>query len=153
MFWGVPLQALGDDEAKMIAEVQRHDEMAIAVIQQSQDIQGPRSRHGIGFCEYQVLRHLYKPSGQKLRRIDLADKVGLSASGVARLLNPMEKIGLVAKEHAPRDARVSLVALTEAGEQVFKESDASVATAAEGVFSALDGHEKNTLAGIVKRLG
>ena len=113
----------------------------------------PLSGHGIGFSEYLVLRYLYQSSGRKLRRIDLADKVGLSASGVTRLLNPMEKIGLVAKEEAPRDARVSLVVLTEAGERIFTESDASFAIAAEGVFSALDSQEKTVLAGIVAKLG
>lgn len=113
----------------------------------------PLSGHGIGFTEYLVLRHLYQSPSQKLRRIDLADKVGLSASGVTRLLNPMEKVGLVAKEEALRDARVSLVALTEAGKRIFEESDVSLAAAAESVFSPLDDKEKRALADIVGRLG
>lgn len=50
-----------------------------------------------------------------MRRIDLADSVGLSPSAVTRLLAPMEKPGLVEKEANPRDARVSLVKLSTAG--------------------------------------
>lgn len=115
-------------------------------------LSGPLSMHGIGFSEYLVLRHLCQAPDKKLRRIDLADSVGLSASGVTRLLNPMQKIGLVAKEEAPRDARVSLVALTEAGERIFQESDATFAVIAQRVLSALDSHEKNALAETVDKL-
>ncbi len=62
---------------------------------------------------------LYQAADEAMRRIDLAESVGLSASGVTRLLLPMQKIGLVQKEQNPRDARVSLVKLTETGKQIF----------------------------------
>src|SRR3546814_10538246 len=75
----------------------------------------PLSLYGIGFTEYLVLRSLKLAPARRMRRIDLAQAVGLSASGVTRVLNPMEKIGLVEKDHIERDARVRLVALTEEG--------------------------------------
>ena len=78
-------------------------------------LSGPLSLHGISLTEYMVLRQLAQAPEQKLRRIDLAQQVGLSASGVTRLLNPMEKTGLIDKEQVERDARVSLVTLTSAG--------------------------------------
>ena len=52
---------------------------------------------------------LNEASTHSLKRIDLAEQVGLSASGVTRMLLPMEKIGLISKEEGARDARVSLV--------------------------------------------
>src|SRR5690554_2688095 len=42
---------------------------------------GPLSCHGISFTEYLVLRQLHRTPDKKLRRIDLAQQVGLSASG------------------------------------------------------------------------
>lgn len=76
----------------------------------------------IGFTDFIILYHLYNANDHKLRRIDLADKVGLTASGITRLLPPLEKIGLIAKQSDPRDARVSYVVLTNAGIRVFQES-------------------------------
>ncbi len=61
--------------------------------------------------EFIVLYHLHHAPNKTLRRIDLAEKVGLTASGITRLLLPMEKIGLVEKKVNPNDARVSLVSI------------------------------------------
>ena len=59
------------------------------------------SIHGISFTEYQVLHHLNLAPNSTLPRIELARSVGLTASGVTRLIAPMEKIGLVQKESHP----------------------------------------------------
>ena len=59
-----------------------------------------------------------------MRRIDLAERIGLSASGVTRLVNPMEKNHLVEKEINPRDARVSLVHLSKAKVSFEQSADA-----------------------------
>tara|TARA_A100001391_G_scaffold151462_3_gene109116 strand:+ start:30606 stop:31028 length:423 start_codon:yes stop_codon:yes gene_type:complete len=95
------------------------------------------SVHGIGLSDYLVLNQLYGATNQKMRRSDLAEQVGLSPSGVTRLLNPMEKVGLVAKEENPRDARVSLVALTEAGKKIFEEARSSFELASVSLFEPL----------------
>lgn len=113
---------------------------------------GALSIHGIGFTEYLVLRHLNLAPGNKLRRIDIAAKVGLTASGVTRLLNPMQKIGLVSKEESPRDARVSLVTLTDAGKRTFENSDSSFGDASKDLLSRLDGKSRKALEIIVLTL-
>jgi DNA-binding MarR family transcriptional regulator len=78
--------------------------------------------HGIGFGDFVVLWHLGNEPQGKLRGVDLAEKVGLTASAVTRILIPLEKIGLVARQPDPRDARVSYAALTAAGRRILKES-------------------------------
>ena len=88
-------------------------------------IDGQLSIHGISFNEYLVMHYLNKATKKTMRRIDLADSIGLSASGVTRLLIPMEKIKLIQKEVNPRDARVSLVKLSIVGEQIYSESSLS----------------------------
>lgn len=82
--------------------------------------------HGISFKEFTIMYHLHQSPTRNMRRVDVAEVVGLSASGVTRLLNPMQKIGLVEKEESARDARVSLVRLTEVGEALFKDAESSV---------------------------
>lgn len=76
----------------------------------------------ISWNDFMVLYHLDKSLDKKMRRIDLAEKVWLTASGVTRLLLPMEKIGLVKKEKNDADARVSLVWITESGKSYLDEA-------------------------------
>ena len=52
-----------------------------------------------------------------MRRIDLAEKIGLTASGVTRILLPMEKVGFIRKEVNKEDARSSLVILASGGKR------------------------------------
>ncbi len=78
--------------------------------------------HGISFTEYMVLFHLKNSDAKSMRRIDLAQTLGLTASGVTRLLSPMEKIGLIQKEVNKRDARVSLVRITISGEGILNDA-------------------------------
>ena len=77
--------------------------------------------NGLGFSEFIILYHLSQSEGQKMRRIDLAEKIGLTASGITRLLLPMEKIGLIKKEANEHDARVSFVVLASGGKTKLEE--------------------------------
>lgn len=110
------------------------------------------SLHGISFSEFYILFYLDGNESKTMRRIDLAEQVGLSASGITRALSPMEKIGLVQKEANPRDARVSLVKLTQAGERVLGESFPSMLSAAEELLAKLSEKEVATLLAILHKI-
>jgi DNA-binding MarR family transcriptional regulator len=112
----------------------------------------PLSVHGLSLTEYLVLLHLQQARDNKLRRIDLAQKVGLSASGVTRLLNPMQKIGLIDKEESARDARVSLVALTRAGARIFRDAEKTFEHSAQSLLAPLSGKDRDALSRIVNAL-
>ena len=84
------------------------------------------NHHGISFGDFQVLNHLSRAPGGRLRRVDLADRLGLTASGVTRTLLPLEKIGLVTRQPTPRDARVGYAAVTPIGEELL--ANATVTT-------------------------
>jgi DNA-binding MarR family transcriptional regulator len=131
-------------------------ELLIALTQLQNKVEktlgGPLSAHGISLTDYLVLRRLYQAPQKKLRRIDLAQGVGLSASGVTRLLNPMQKIGLVDKEESARDARVSLVSLSKAGERTYKEAEVSFNQTAQDLFARLADKDQATLQRIVDAL-
>ena len=67
--------------------------------------------HGLSFGDFMILYHLERAPGTRLRRIDLAERLGLTASGVTRSLLPLEKLGLVSRQPDPRDARVGYLLL------------------------------------------
>ena len=77
---------------------------------------------GLGLNEFIILFHLDQAPDTKMRRIDLAEKIGLTASGVTRILLPMEKVGLVKREVNEHDARVSLVMLEPGGKRKLDEA-------------------------------
>lgn len=105
------------------------------------------SLHGISFTEFAILKHLAEAPERTMRRIDLAEGIGISASGVTRILNPMEKIKLVAKEKNDRDARVSLVKLTDAGSEIYSDASATLAFVSADFLSPLT---ENQLAKLMK---
>jgi DNA-binding MarR family transcriptional regulator len=113
-------------------------------------IGGALSLHGIGLSEFLVLHQLFIAPEQTMRRVDLAEQVGLTPSGITRLLNPMEKIGLIEKENNPRDARVSLVALSIAGKRVYQEAQVSFQHASTTLFEQLDAKRLGRFSELVK---
>jgi len=92
---------------------------------------------GLGLSEFIVLHELSQADG-KLRRIDLAERIGLTASGVTRLLLPMEKIGLIARETNEHDARSSFVVLRAAGKEKFTEAVERAEIFCEDIFPTED---------------
>jgi DNA-binding MarR family transcriptional regulator len=114
--------------------------------------EGQLSVHGISFTEFTILRFLHSAPKMTMRRIDLAESTNLSASGVTRLLAPMEKIKLVEKEVNPRDARVSLVKLSKTGERVYQEASLSFEHAAEFVTQRLSSNQLGTISELANKL-
>lgn len=71
--------------------------------------------HGLPLSSYEVLMHLVAADGERMRMSDLADSVILSRSGLTRLVDRMEREGLLARESCPSDARGAYARLTETG--------------------------------------
>lgn len=103
------------------------------------------SIHGLSFTEYMIMHNLNNAPLKSMRRIDLAECVGITASGVTRLLAPMEKIGVLQKEQNPRDARVSLVKLSTAGETLYQDASISFDSFAQSKLAALSKKQLETL--------
>ena len=74
---------------------------------------------GISLAEYRLLRALGDAPGAQASRVDLAQAVGLTPSGVTRALRPMEKLGIVNTLKSKRDARLAIAALTPAGRELL----------------------------------
>ncbi len=122
-----------DIKTKAIVDLWYHSNRIIKQIDQSLG-----SVHGIGFTEYVVMGQLMESPSKTMRRVDLAQALGRTASGVTRMLLPMEKIGLVEKAENPRDARVSMIAITESGQRVYKEASESFKNKADHALRHVD---------------
>jgi DNA-binding MarR family transcriptional regulator len=109
------------------------------------------SLHGISFGDFAILRLLNVAPDGKLRRVDLADQLGLTPAAVTRSLIPLEKIGLVRREMDKNDARVGFASLTKAGERVLKEATESADSISEETF-ALDAAQLMELSQLFARL-
>jgi len=81
---------------------------------------------GISFAEYRLLRAIALSPEKRASRVDLADRVHLSPSGVTRALQPLEKLGFVETQRGKRDARLALAALTAHGEELVRDASAVV---------------------------
>ena len=71
--------------------------------------------HALTLNDYEVLLLLSHSETGRLRRVDLANAVLLTASGITRLLDGLEKAGFVCKETCDSDGRVSYAKLTDVG--------------------------------------
>jgi DNA-binding MarR family transcriptional regulator len=90
--------------------------------------------HGLSFGDFAILWHLSQATEGKLRRVHLAELVGLTPSAVTRTLIPLEKIGLVKREPDKHDARVGYALLTKVGERVLQEATESAEEASKEVL-------------------
>lgn len=80
------------------------------------------AQHGLSLPEYGVLVTLVEAPDHKLRMTELADQVLLSRSGLTRLVDRMQRSGLVDRRPCTSDARGLNAVLTEVGYARLKES-------------------------------
>lgn len=111
------------------------------------------AEHGLTINDYEALLQLSRAEEGRLRRVDLADSLLLTASGVTRLLDGLEEAGLVEKAACESDRRVTYAVLTESGRDRLRIASgshlAAVRTLFEERFSA---DELERLADLLGRL-
>jgi DNA-binding MarR family transcriptional regulator len=109
--------------------------------------------HGLTLNDYEVLLHLRQADEGMLRRVDLAERVLLTASGITRLLEGLERAGFVCKQTCASDARVSYAQLTDAGATKLAEAAKTHLRGIDDLFTGrYSGSELNTLAELFSRL-
>jgi len=109
--------------------------------------------HGISLNEFMILHQLANAQDEKLRRTDVAEKVGLTASGITRMLAPLEKLGYVRREANSRDARVSYVKLANAGKKVYLEAIATAEATSEQLMTPVKSKKFDELQRMLAELG
>ena len=81
--------------------------------------------HGLSLSAYEALLTLARAPESRLRRVDLANGLLLTPSGVTRLLDGLERDGLIGREDCSSDRRVSYAVLTKAGRDKLHEASKS----------------------------
>ncbi|WP_436525038.1 MarR family winged helix-turn-helix transcriptional regulator [Actinoplanes sp. HUAS TT8] len=74
-------------------------------------------QHRLSPVEFEVLMRLARSPGNRLRMTDLAGQTTLSTSGVTRVVDRMERGGLVRREACPSDRRSSYAVITDVGQE------------------------------------
>ena len=114
---------------------------------------GLQTEHGLTVVGYEALLLLSDAQERAMRRIDLARGLGLTASGVTRLLDGLEREGLVEKRTCSVDARVSYAALTDAGAERLERASCSHVGSVRALFEERYSEEElETLAELLGRL-
>jgi DNA-binding MarR family transcriptional regulator len=72
-------------------------------------------QHRLSPVEFEVLLRLARSPDHRLRMTDLAGQTSLSTSGVTRVVDRMDRDGLVRREACASDRRSSYAVLTDAG--------------------------------------
>jgi DNA-binding MarR family transcriptional regulator len=73
--------------------------------------------HGLPLTSYEVLMYLADAEGQRMRMCDLATTVIISRSGLTRLVDRLEREGLIERVSCSTDARGAFAKLTPAGRE------------------------------------
>ena len=111
------------------------------------------ARHGIPLSSYEVLIALADAEGQRLRMAELADHALLSRSGMTRLVDRLQKQGLLERERCDLDQRGAYAALTDKGRRLLADARPDhLAGVRERFLRHLDDQELVTLAGVWERL-
>lgn len=88
---------------------------------------------GITYAEYRLLAALGASVESGASRVQVAEAVGLTPSGVTRALRPLAELGFVENVRHPRDARLSIAKLTTAGEELLGNAESLLADLADGL--------------------
>ena len=107
--------------------------------------------HALTISDYEVLLRLSRAPEKRMRRVDLAQQVLLTASGITRLLDGLERHGYVARAACDTDRRVVYAVLTDEGTAKLREASETHVAQIEEYFTSR--YETSELADLTTLLG
>jgi len=109
--------------------------------------------HRLTISDYEVLLRLSRAPDRRMRRVDLAQEVLLTASGITRLLDGLERSGYVARGTCDTDRRVVYAVLTDEGLAKLRAASETHVSQIDDYFSArYDDAELTELAALLSRI-
>ena len=93
-----------------------------------------RETHGLTLQHFEVLLHLDRAPGNRMRMGDLATSVRLSQSGASRLVDRVERAGHVVRQECDADGRVLYAQLSDTGKSQLLEARPTYAAGVQGRF-------------------
>lgn len=107
----------------------------------------------LGYRSYELLVALMQADGQQLRLSDLATRVGLSRSGLTRMVDRLEKDGLLRRDRSPQDGRGINAHLNEAGREAVRRAWPTYRTCVEHwLGDTIEDTDRDLLRQICRRL-
>lgn len=111
------------------------------------------AEHGLTINDYECLLHLSRADEGRMRRVDLAERLILTPSGVTRLLDGLERAGLVERAACASDRRVTYAVLTAAGREKLQAASETHVADVRGFFEdRFNESELDQLAELLARL-
>lgn len=108
--------------------------------------------HDLPLTWYDVLVQLAATRRRQLRMTELAERVLLSRSGLTRLVDRLEREGLVERQACPSDARGTLAVLTPAGLDRLRAASPTHLGGVAAYFQRLSEPEVRQLTALLDRL-
>jgi len=105
--------------------------------------------HGLALSSYEVLVVLHEAEQRRMRMCDLASSVLLSRSGLTRLVDRLERDGLVVRVACPGDARGAFATLTPVGREKLAAARATQLRGVRRMFLDLLAEDEQELLGQV----
>ena len=93
-----------------------------------------RETHGLTLQHFELLLHLDRAPGNRMRMGDLATSVRLSQSGASRLVDRVERAGHVVREECDADGRVLYAQLSERGKAQLLQARPTYVASVRGRF-------------------
>jgi DNA-binding MarR family transcriptional regulator len=110
------------------------------------------AQHGLAMNDYGCLLLLQRAGEEGMRRIDLANQLQLTPSGITRLLDRLMDQGFVGRGACKQDARESYAVLTEDGLAKLREAaPGHVEDIERRLGAVLDEEEMKTLVELLGR--
>jgi DNA-binding MarR family transcriptional regulator len=111
------------------------------------------TEHGLTINDYEALLYLSHAEHGSLRRVDLAERLMLTPSGVTRLLDGLERDGWVTKGTCESDARVTYAVLTDEGRERLESAGRTHVGQIQEIFEErFSADELDTLVDLLGRL-
>jgi DNA-binding MarR family transcriptional regulator len=109
--------------------------------------------HDMPLSSYEVLLYLNDSPEGRMRMSELADSVLLSRSGLTRLVDRLERQGLLKRERCESDARGLFAEITQEGRKAFAEARKTHLDGVRRVFlNRFSRDELRTLGGLWQKL-
>jgi DNA-binding MarR family transcriptional regulator len=106
----------------------------------------------LSISQYHLLEPLGETAGPRPAG-ELALAAGVTAPTATRMLDAVERAGLVSRERAQHDRRCVHVALTEEGRRAVADKRRRLDTRRAEIFASLEPEERARAAALLRRLG
>jgi MarR family transcriptional regulator, 2-MHQ and catechol-resistance regulon repressor len=114
-------------------------------------VEQSKEKAGLGDSDFRVLEVLLNQGPQPVNVI--GGWIGLTTGSITTAVDRMEEKWLIVRKNHPSDRRIRIVELTSRGRKLIEKASAQYSVDMEDTVSCLSREERNTLDGLLRKLG